>query len=91
MFGPNDAPAIFRSDFVANSNDSPWLSHPDAPLLAYSPVYGEYASGDYERTFVLSDEIDAEKIEARLKDGVLRLTLPKAAAAQAKRIQLRSS
>lgn len=57
----------------------------------YSPVYREYESGDYERTFVLSDEIDAEKIEAQLKDGVLRLTLPKAAAAQAKRIQVRSS
>ena len=57
----------------------------------YSPVYGEYESGDYERTFVVSDEIDADKIEARLKDGVLHLTLPKAAAAQAKRIQVRSS
>ena len=57
----------------------------------YSPVYGEYESGDYERTFVVSDEIDADKIEARLKDGVLHLTLPKAAAAQAKRIQVRSA
>lgn len=57
----------------------------------YSPVYREYESGDYERTFMLSDEIDADKIEARLKDGVLRLTLPKAGPAQAKRIQVRAT
>ncbi len=60
----------------------------DAGPEGYSPVYREYEGGDYERTFVLSEEIDAEKIEARLKDGVLRLTLPKAGPAQAKRIQV---
>ena len=57
----------------------------------YSPVYREYESGDYERTFVLSDEIDADKIEARLRDGVLHLTLPKAGPAQAKRIQVQAT
>jgi HSP20 family protein len=57
----------------------------------YSPVYFEYEPGDYERTFMLSDEIDAENIDARLKDGVVRLTLPKAGPAQAKRIQVRAT
>lgn len=56
----------------------------------FSPVYREYQAGDYERSFTLSDEIDAERIEAKVKNGVLRLFLPKAAAAQAKRIQIRA-
>ncbi len=62
----------------------------DAPE-GYSPVYREYESGDYERTFVLSDEIDADRIQARLKDGVLHLTLPKAGPAEAKRIQVQAT
>ena len=57
----------------------------------YSPVYLEYEPGHYERTFVLSEEIDAERIEAQLKDGVLHLTLPKVPTAQARRIQVRTS
>ena len=57
----------------------------------YSPIYREYEPGDYERSFVLSEEIDAERIEARLKDGVLHLTLPKAPTPQTRRIQVRTS
>jgi HSP20 family protein len=57
----------------------------------HSPIYREYEPGDYERTFVLSDEIDADKIGARLRDGVLHLTLPKAGPAEAKRIQVQAT
>lgn len=46
----------------------------------------EYEIGDFERSFTLSDVVDQEKIQASVKDGVLRLILPKAAPAQAKRI-----
>lgn len=44
----------------------------------YTPVYAEYQPGNYRRAFMLSDEVDRDKIEAALKDGVLHLTLPKA-------------
>jgi HSP20 family molecular chaperone IbpA len=44
----------------------------------YSLAYAEYRVGDYQRRFTLSDQIDKEKIEATVKDGVLRLQLPKA-------------
>jgi len=43
-----------------------------------SPLLLEYEIGDFERTFTISDEVDREKIEATVKDGVLRLYLPKA-------------
>jgi HSP20 family protein len=48
----------------------------------YSLTYAEYETGDYERSFTLSDEIDREKIEATVKNGVLRLYLPKAGPAE---------
>jgi HSP20 family molecular chaperone IbpA len=38
----------------------------------------EYRVGDFERVFTISSEIDREGIEATLKNGVLRVTLPKA-------------
>ena len=50
------------------------------PMLpeGYAPVYAEYREGNYERAFTLSDQVDSEHIEAIFKDGVLRLTFPKA-------------
>ncbi len=44
----------------------------------YGLAYGEYRVGDYERSFTLSSKVDRNKIEATVKDGVLRLHLPKA-------------
>ena len=53
-------------------------------------VYAEYSVGDYQRTFTLSDEIDREKIQAGVKNGVLRLILPKAEAAKVKKIAVKA-
>ena len=63
----------------------------DQPPAGFSPIYREYQPGDFERTFTLSDELDAGRIEAQVKDGVLRLVLPKVGPAQTKRIQVRGS
>jgi HSP20 family protein len=63
----------------------------DSPPQGFSPVYLEYQPGDYERVFTLSEDIEAERIEASVKAGVLRLVLPKAGPAQTKRIQVRAS
>ncbi len=43
-----------------------------------SDVLVEFEIGKYYRQFTLSDAIDQNKIDAKLEDGVLRLTLPKA-------------
>jgi HSP20 family protein len=63
----------------------------DSPPQGFSPVYLEYQPGDYERVFTLFEDIEAERIEANVKAGVLRLFLPKAGPAQTKRIQVRAS
>ncbi len=50
----------------------------------------EYQSGNYYRKFNLSDVIDQSGIEAKLTDGVLRLTLPKIEAAAPRRIEVKT-
>lgn len=62
---------------------------PKAPE-GYTLNYREYATGNYERTFTLGDTIDRDGIKAVVKDGVLHLTLPKAAEAQARKIAVKA-
>jgi HSP20 family molecular chaperone IbpA len=50
------------------------------------PVYAEVRLPRYRRSFTLSRELDASRIEANLKDGVLTLRIPKQAHAQPRRI-----
>jgi len=57
----------------------------------YQRVYAEYADGDYERVFTLSEDIDRDRIEATATDGVLHLVLPKAAPVKARKIELKST
>lgn len=53
-------------------------------------AYAEYGEGDYERAFTLSDDFDSDKIEASVVNGVLTVTLPRAAEAKPKRIAVKA-
>lgn len=56
-----------------------------------SDVWVEFEIGKYHRRFTLSDAVDQEKIEATMKDGVLRLTLPKAQKAVPRQITVKTA
>jgi HSP20 family protein len=53
-------------------------------------VYADIRSTHYERRFALSDELETEKIEASLKDGVLTVRIPKRAESKPRRIEIRA-
>ncbi len=54
-------------------------------------VYREFRTGDYKRAFTLSEEVDTSKIDANLKNGVLRVYLPKVEKAKPRKIAVMAS
>jgi len=48
----------------------------------------ERGAGRFHRRFILPDTVDAERVTARERDGVLEVTIPKQAKAQPRRIQV---
>jgi HSP20 family molecular chaperone IbpA len=53
-------------------------------------LYKEYDVGDYKRSFTISNVIDQGKIQAELKNGILRVVLPKAETAKPRKIEIRT-
>ena len=53
-----------------------------------SVIHEEYKVGDFLRSFILSDDVDHERITARLNNGVLRVELPRSSRAEPRRIEV---
>lgn len=51
----------------------------------------EYGVGDYRRSFQIGEGVDANRMSAEFKNGVLTLRLPKAEAAKARKITVRTA
>lgn len=84
-----DLPGVTTQDIAIDLRDGvltisgevkPWEKADETDVLV------EFEVGKYYRQFALSEAIDQAKIDAQLKDGVLKLTLPKMAKAQPRKI-----
>jgi HSP20 family protein len=54
-------------------------------------LYADVRATAYRRSFVLSRELEPEKIQAHLKDGVLTVRIPKRAALRPRKIEVQGS
>ncbi|PVV06528.1 MAG: heat-shock protein [gamma proteobacterium symbiont of Ctena orbiculata] len=57
---------------------------------AMQAVYADVRATRYQRSFSLSSELDGDKAEASLKDGVLSLRIPKREQFQPRKIEIRN-
>ena len=78
-------------DITLEKNVLSITAYVDAAIPSgFDIAYAEYEEGDYQRSFRLSDEIDRDKIEAVVNEGVLRLRLPKTQGAKTKKIAVKA-
>lgn len=54
-------------------------------------LYADLRSSVFRRSFALSSELDVEKIDASLQDGVLTLRVPKRAEVRPRKIEVRAA
>ncbi len=53
-------------------------------------LHQEYEVGDFLRSFILSDNVDHERITASMNNGVLKVVLPKAPQSEPRRITVQT-
>ena len=86
-----DMPGVKAEDLTVDLRDDTLTLTGEVNPAVKTPgekVYEEYETGRYYRQFSLSEVIAQEKIDAKLSDGVLRLTLPKVEKATPRRIEV---
>jgi HSP20 family protein len=91
-----DMPGVEQKHIDVELRDNILSLHGEVALADYeglSPRYTEYNVGHYLRRFTLPDaaSFDADKITARVANGVLELQLPKAERARSRRIPIATS
>ncbi|MBP2320237.1 acyl-homoserine-lactone acylase [Kibdelosporangium banguiense] len=61
LLGPSRQPLLTRGDYVANSNDSPWLTNPKAPITTYPRIMGDAGTERGPRTRMAITELEGRK------------------------------
>ncbi len=90
---------VLRADLPGVAPDSLELQIQDNKLSLFGRVaapvtegtrllHEEYHVGDFVRSFILSDDVDHDRIRAKLAEGVLELTLPRAKKAEPRKIEV---
>lgn len=84
-----DLPGLKKEDIKVDLHDSVLtVSGERVRAEGTGEKYSERSFGRFERSITLPTAVDAEKVEAKFEDGVLRLTLPQVAAAKPHTIKI---
>ncbi len=87
-----DMPGVSRNDITVHL-DNGKLALSGVRRLEQSGVahLEEFGTVEYRRVFAVPQGIDMDKVNAELKDGVLRLHLPKSEAVRPKQIEIKAA
>jgi HSP20 family molecular chaperone IbpA len=86
-----DLPGVPREKLEVNVHDASLRI--DGQAVVPTPAglrvqHAEVRQPRYARTFTLSPDLDASRIEANLQDGVLKVTIPRREEAKPRRIEV---
>ena len=87
-----DMPGVVKEDVSVNI-DNGTLSLSSVRRFDNKGVsnWEEFSDVEYVRSFSVPQSIDVERVEAELKDGVLKLYLPKSEGAKPKMIEIKAA
>jgi HSP20 family protein len=88
-----DMPGVAREDLSIGVDGDTLTLEATVSLgesASVQPVYAEVRVAQYKRSFVLSRDLDTEKINASIRNGVLTLQVPKREQAKPRRIEIKA-
>jgi HSP20 family protein len=80
----NDISVAIKDNSLKISGERKKENHENA-----TNYFDERFSGKFERSFLLNEKIDADKIDAEMKNGLLMIKLPKSPEVKAKNITIK--
>ncbi len=89
-----ELPGVSREGLSIQADRNNLIIEGDAVIdlpAGMEAIYADVQATRYRRSFALSGELDTERIEASLKDGVLTLTIPKRAEFRPRKVEVRTA
>lgn len=89
-----DMPGVSKDRLQVKADSNGLVIEGDAEIPmpeGMEAVYADVNAAHYRRSFGLTSELDAERIEAALKDGVLTLRIPKRAELKPRQIEIQAA
>ena len=86
-----DMPGVTKEDITVNIDNGKLFLGGVRPVKGSGAVqWEEFSDVEYQRTFSVPQTIDVDKVNAEMKDGILRLHLPKSEAAKPRQIEIKT-
>jgi HSP20 family molecular chaperone IbpA len=86
-----DMPGVDKENITVNiDNGKLFLGGVRCVTGTGAVQWEEFSDVEYQRTFSVPQTIDVDKVNAEMKDGVLRLHLPKSDAAKPRQIEIKT-
>jgi HSP20 family protein len=89
-----DMPGVTKDRLTVKSDRNELVVEGEASIdmpEGMEAAYAEVRSARYRRSFVLTNELDADSVQASMKDGVLSIRIPKRAELKPRQIEIQTT
>jgi len=92
VFFAIDLPGVKKGDVAiqVDETDTLIIRAKNSHVEPEGAAMRQYRIGNYYRAFQISDDYDKDKVQAKLENGLLQITIPKKESAKPKRIEIKA-